>query len=364
MDTQGLFDGQLSNDMRARLFVISTLMSSVQIFNAKSDIQDDTLQYLKTFTDYGAVRGSEAGHQFQKLVFLIRDTEFGDYDLGQEGGLEFLKWKLGQDGGGDDVVHVRRNLIKTFKDVDCVHYIRLIRPFKQHMKAFVEQTLATDNLAIKRVEGHNMTAVELSDYVRKYVDKITANISFSESILHANQMASSLTALDRAYERFNDEMLAIFGDNEPGVSDEQFDKYVSQCTNLAYAVYNETALNHRHESYETTRENLAGKIRSRTRKFKLLNDAKNNKFKAAYEILLTILKLIKLYAFRLRGVAAFAVGLAAFVIPLVMASMATGTTLASIAAFLAPLVSSVSLRPFIWPQLVALFVALMRMYDE
>ena len=55
MDTQGMFDGTLSQQLTASIFGLSTLFSSYQIYNIQNRIQEDNLQHLALFTEYGRV---------------------------------------------------------------------------------------------------------------------------------------------------------------------------------------------------------------------------------------------------------------------------------------------------------------------
>eukprot|EP00808_Paulinella_micropora_P001003 g57150.t1 len=52
MDTQGMFDFQTTKELTAAIFGLSTLLSSYQVFNVKSQIQEDTLQQLHYFTEF------------------------------------------------------------------------------------------------------------------------------------------------------------------------------------------------------------------------------------------------------------------------------------------------------------------------
>ena len=47
MDTQGLFDTKTSQTDNSRILSMSTLMSSVQIYNLPRQIQEDNLEYLQ-----------------------------------------------------------------------------------------------------------------------------------------------------------------------------------------------------------------------------------------------------------------------------------------------------------------------------
>jgi len=53
LDTQGLFDNETPMGLTSCIFGLSTLMSSFQIYNVSNRIQEDNLQQLALFTEYG-----------------------------------------------------------------------------------------------------------------------------------------------------------------------------------------------------------------------------------------------------------------------------------------------------------------------
>ncbi|KAI1278061.1 Atlastin-1 [Halotydeus destructor] len=376
MDTQGLFDGKLSTEMTARLFVISTVMSSVQIFNLKSDIQDDTLQYLKTFTDYAVQPGVTSGPSFQKLVFLIRDMEYPNYKYGFNEGQRLLDTNLAINGGGPDIVHVRQNIRDTFEELECfllphpgnalVRSVDQLCPlsriepsFLAAMMHFVERTLDPDNLVVKSIESHNLTGFELFNYVRSSIDLISENNPLEEAISRANQIASCAKALRLAHSRFEEEMLLIFGSSEPGFSDDEFEQIATRITRLALDVFNDNVLSHRHETYENSRQELMDKVASSKAMYKSLNDAKNYRFDRAFQILKDLIALFKKYFFGSGSGFFGTAALVAILTPVVTAGMASGATLAAMAAALVPLITLTPLSSTLWSQLIALFVSLM-----
>ncbi|KDO16037.1 hypothetical protein SPRG_18426, partial [Saprolegnia parasitica CBS 223.65] len=60
IDTQGMFDSETSQMLTASIFGLSTLLSSYQIYNVDKRVQEDNLQHLALFTEYGrmALQGS------------------------------------------------------------------------------------------------------------------------------------------------------------------------------------------------------------------------------------------------------------------------------------------------------------------
>ncbi|CAM9711949.1 unnamed protein product [Ectocarpus sp. 12 AP-2014] len=53
VDTQGMFDNETSMGLTACIFAVSTLLSSCQIYNVEKRIQEDHLQQLALFSEYG-----------------------------------------------------------------------------------------------------------------------------------------------------------------------------------------------------------------------------------------------------------------------------------------------------------------------
>ncbi|RHY26857.1 hypothetical protein DYB32_007280 [Aphanomyces invadans] len=70
IDTQGMFDSETSQMLTASIFGLSTLFSSYQIYNVDKRVQEDNLQHLALFTEYGrmALQGSieEGENQLMK----------------------------------------------------------------------------------------------------------------------------------------------------------------------------------------------------------------------------------------------------------------------------------------------------------
>lgn len=99
IDTQGVFDVEMSLDESKSLFSLSVLLSSVQIFNKKDKIEIDDLCWLESFTEFSHHVSKTQGQHgqatlqppFQELIFLIRDWDCVDDNAhGWEGGEEYL----------------------------------------------------------------------------------------------------------------------------------------------------------------------------------------------------------------------------------------------------------------------------------
>jgi atlastin len=52
MDTQGTFDSESTVRDNATVFALSTMLSSVQIYNLSQNIEEDDLQHLQVFLSF------------------------------------------------------------------------------------------------------------------------------------------------------------------------------------------------------------------------------------------------------------------------------------------------------------------------
>lgn len=96
MDTQGAFDSHSTVRDCATVFALSTLLSSVQLFNIMQDIHENDLQHLQMFTEYGRLAMEESeSRPFQNLLFLVRDWQHpDDFPYGLGGGKRLLDKRL------------------------------------------------------------------------------------------------------------------------------------------------------------------------------------------------------------------------------------------------------------------------------
>ncbi|KAF0286686.1 Atlastin [Amphibalanus amphitrite] len=119
MDTQGTFDNQSTMHESSTVFALSTLLSSVQIFNLMGNLQNDNLEHLQLFTEYGRLALQDASSTpFQKLLFLIRDWQFAhELPLGAKGGDELVQEWLDCQSGKPELVSVCEHIRKCFSEI-------------------------------------------------------------------------------------------------------------------------------------------------------------------------------------------------------------------------------------------------------
>ncbi|XP_042863090.1 atlastin-1-like [Penaeus japonicus] len=72
MDTQGTFDTQSSMKDSTTVFALTTMVSSVLVYNLMNNIQEDDLMNLQLFTSYGmlAQEDCDSAHPFQVRLII------------------------------------------------------------------------------------------------------------------------------------------------------------------------------------------------------------------------------------------------------------------------------------------------------
>jgi len=77
LDTEGLFDQEMTPNDNLRVTLLSTLLSSIHIFNLSNSMQNYLLTHLKTATNVAKLMLTYdldvSEKPFQALLFLFRD---------------------------------------------------------------------------------------------------------------------------------------------------------------------------------------------------------------------------------------------------------------------------------------------------
>jgi atlastin len=192
MDTQGLFDAKTSPADNTRIFALSTLLSSIQIFNINDVIQNNQFEYLQIATDYAQVHANlssgTAAKPFQKLLFLLRDWVYvQDYGYGTVGGDEYVQeyltsYRYQNPGfkGNRDYMTRSFDEVSGFllphpgKEVTRRDYdgrnSAMKKDFKQHLMALIELILCPDNLVKKRILGKEVTGSEYGQFMSAFFE--------------------------------------------------------------------------------------------------------------------------------------------------------------------------------------------------
>uniref|UniRef100_A0A336MBJ4 CSON008974 protein n=1 Tax=Culicoides sonorensis TaxID=179676 RepID=A0A336MBJ4_CULSO len=140
------------------------MLSSVLIYNIFNNIQEDDLQHLLFFTEYGRLALYNSGKiPFQRLQFLVRDWMNPDEaKYGANGGQKILKDRLKfKDGQHPELKFLREHLTSCFDDISCFLMphpglkirqnfdgrLSLLEPeFRTELQNLVPMLLAPENL--------------------------------------------------------------------------------------------------------------------------------------------------------------------------------------------------------------------------
>lgn len=214
MDTQGIFDCESTIDECMRIFALSTLLTSVQIYNVSKNIQEDQLQHLQLFSDYGDLATENGNRPFQQLLFLVRDWQFPfEYDYGRKGGEDLLQERLGTNDKPTDLKSVRDHISRCFENIGCFLMphpgmqivtnsqfdgkIRdLNEDFRNNIEQLVPQLFAPENLVAKKINNKVMKASQFFAFLKKYV-----------AIFQSDQLPTALSVGDATANIFNNFVL-------------------------------------------------------------------------------------------------------------------------------------------------------------
>lgn len=200
LDTQGIFDNQANIKDCTTIFALSSLLSSVQMFNVMQKIQEIDLQHLQLFAGFGRFAGqNNVSKPFQRLMFLVRDWCLPDkFEFGSDGGRKYIEKVMGvQPVQRRENQELRDQLKFCCEDIDCFlmphpglfvttnknfqGQLGDIDPeFLKQVESLVLALMKPDNLKVKLLNGQPVIASEFVQLFEKYFkllnDKDTPNI--------------------------------------------------------------------------------------------------------------------------------------------------------------------------------------------
>ncbi|XP_052715327.1 atlastin-1-like isoform X2 [Crassostrea angulata] len=191
MDTQGIFDRESTMNDSARIFALSSLISTVQIYNIMQQLQEDDLKNLKFFTEFGKLvteTYSEGDVNTPKLVFLIRDWGFPyEYPYGEDGGKNYVTKVLKETTEQPkELKDIRRAIKKCFPDV-CGFLLphpgkavvtkkmfdgqvkEMDDDFVEYVELLVQYIFSRNMLVTKKMNGRELKGEDLMMYMKAFV---------------------------------------------------------------------------------------------------------------------------------------------------------------------------------------------------
>ncbi|MCI4376459.1 hypothetical protein PGIGA_G00188730 [Pangasianodon gigas] len=246
VDTQGAFDSQSTIKDCATVFALSTMTSSIQVYNLSQNIQEDDLQHLQLFTEYGRLAMEEVYEKpFQKLLFLIRDWCYPyEHEYGLDGGNRFLERRLQvKQNQHEELQNVRKHIHSCFSSIECFllphpglkvatnpYFDGRLRDidddFKEELQNLVPLLLSPENLVEKEINGAKVTCRDLLEYFKAYIKIYQGEeLPHPKSMLQATAEANNLTAVAGAKDTYSRTMEQICGGDKPYIAPVDLQRY-------------------------------------------------------------------------------------------------------------------------------------------
>ncbi|KAL1115988.1 hypothetical protein AAG570_005483 [Ranatra chinensis] len=244
LDTQGTFDCESTVRDCSTVFALSTMISSILVYNLSQNIQEDDLQHLQLFTEYGRLALENTGSKpFQKLQFLVRDWSCPyEVEYGQVGGNMLLERRLQiAENQHQELQYIRKHIRSCFSDIGCFlmphpglrvatspkfdgRLSEIEADFKECLKRLVPMLLAPENLIVKEISGQRVKAKELIHYFKSYMNIYSGDqLPEPKSILAATAEANNLAAEGAAKERYRNAMEDVCGGARPYLSGDRLE---------------------------------------------------------------------------------------------------------------------------------------------
>ena len=230
MDTQGIFDGNSTMTDSTRIFTLSTLLSSVQIFNVMNNLKGDDLDNLQLFAEYGRLAMDNAeGKPFQDLIFLIRDWQHTqNHGLGSQGGNELVEKRLSSNK--KSLVQRREHINACFTNVSGFllphpgeavasgHQFTgdakdMDTKFVSTLEELMSTLLSPDKLSVKMNGSHPLTCRHLETLIKTCTKLfLSGELPNAPTTLQAIADVSSRTAVNEELLTYQRKMKSLLDD--------------------------------------------------------------------------------------------------------------------------------------------------------
>jgi len=238
VDTQGSFDNSSTFKDCASVFALSTLISSLQIYNLRGNIDSSDLEHLSFFANYGALamENQEDSKPFQSLLFLIRDWSLSS-NYGFSGGQAILEKRLNGNGQPAELIRTCSGIKNSFEQLKCflmappgirimendTDFGELESKFVEQLYSLVPSVFSGKNLVPKKINGEAITCKQLFGYFEMY-SKVFCGDSLPnpQSLLLSQIEISHSHAIEKAIELYESEMSAFSEDDDFFTSDALF----------------------------------------------------------------------------------------------------------------------------------------------
>ncbi|XP_072171888.1 atlastin-2-like [Diadema setosum] len=297
MDTQGAFDSESTVRDCATVFALSTMTSSVQTYNLSQNIQEDDLQHLQLFTEYGrlAMESGNGATPFQSLMFLVRDWSYPyEYGFGEDGGSKLLDKKLHQSGNRHkELQDVRRHISSCFKRLGCFlmphpglavatnpkfdgRLADISPEFKEQLHGLAPLLLSPENLIVKEINGTKVTCRALVEYFKSYINIYKGDeLPEPKTMLQATAEANNLAAVASAKDKYIKDMEQVCGGDKPYVGPDELEKRHMQIREAAISQFKEVRKMGGSEYSQSYEDQLLAELEESYEQYIKHNDSKN-----------------------------------------------------------------------------------------
>ncbi|CAH1102878.1 unnamed protein product [Psylliodes chrysocephalus] len=296
IDTQGTWDSKSTVKECATIFALSTMLSSVQIYNLSSNIQEDDLQHLQLFTEYGRLALADSGTTpFQRLQFLVRDWRFPyEAPYGAVGGQQILQKRLEvNEHQHNELQSLRRHISSCFTEIACFlmphpgikvatsptfdgRLAEIDSEFKDNLRILVPMLLAPENLVLKKINGDKVKVRDFVQYCKSYMQIYEGNeLPEPKSMLVATAEANNLAAVADAKEVYISMMEEVCGGAKPYLKTEAIETEHRRVKDKAIHQFNSKKKMGGDEFSLIYKEQLEKDIEDTFNQFKAHNESKN-----------------------------------------------------------------------------------------
>lgn len=313
MDTQGTFDGESSVRECVTIFALSTMISSIQVYNLSQQIQEDDLQHLALFTEYGRLACEQTDHKpFQCLQFLVRDWSYAyEYELGDKGGKRLLQKKLYEsDSKHEDLRKVRDHVQKCFEEISCYllphpglkvacnpnfkgQLSDIEQEFKDHIKLLVPLLLDAEHIKVKNINGSRITCEELVRLFVNYMEVYnTDDLPEPRSMLEATAEVNNMAVMTKCREFYTDEMDKLMKDRRTYMLPDDLDAQHTKMLSNALNKFDKTKKLGGDEFAKEYREQLLQDIEKRKEGYMAINEKKTHESSSRVFVVLSTMSVV------------------------------------------------------------------------
>jgi len=301
VDTQGSFDKNSTVRDCATIFALSLMTSSVLVYNLFNNIQEDDLQHLHYFTEYGRLALEDSGQvPFQKLQYLVRDWQFPyEYPYGADGGEAVLGKQIQvEEKQHPELQALRKGLVSCFSEMTNFllphpgrhvatnpnfkgNIKQIDEEFIEHIGPLMKSLLHPRNLVVKAMGGKEVKAKEIVQYYKSYMEIFKGNtMPEPKSMLEVTIEANNLVSLASAKELYMASMESLCGGERPYLNEQVLELEQSRIQEAALTEFDSRKKLGGDEFSAKYRDQLVEEMEEAFSNFKAHNDSKNI-FKAA-----------------------------------------------------------------------------------